>query len=103
MDKETKECCLELVKGYASAQRKNLWDRHGTDYFGREDRPRPMVIMPYWCPSIRVNGKQNGVIGLDGYKGYYTRKEAVAQAQAFIDKCRALLEEDAKNNTEDRA
>ncbi len=93
MKPETREKLLWYLSGYASAQKMMLWNRQGEDGFTKDLGPhnRPME---YWCASVRIKGKQHGVIGPNGYVGQYTRKEAVAEAQGFLNKCRALLAND---------
>jgi len=94
MKPEYKQKILKYLTGYASAQRMMLWNRQGEDGFA-QDREHRGVPGYYWCASIRIDGKQHGVVGPNGYIGQYSRKEAVAEAQAFLDRCRRLLDEEA--------
>jgi hypothetical protein len=94
MTPETRETCIKYLRGYASAKQIMLWDRQGSDDGWEKEKRKNCHPRYYWCPSVRIDGKQHVVVGPNKYLGQYTRKEAVAQAQGFLDQCRALLDED---------
>jgi hypothetical protein len=105
---ETLEICKEYLQGRASAQKMLLWDENGTDMWDRPKDERPLFPREFWTPSVRIKNEHNGVIGPNGKKGHYRRKDAVEQAQLFLDQCRALIDGDLQldppeDNTEDKA
>lgn len=86
---ETIDTCRHYLTGYASAVKQMLWDRNGSDAgWETKGHPRPQY---YWCPSVRIGGKQHGVVGPNGYIGQYSRKDAIAEAEGFLRKCREIL------------
>jgi hypothetical protein len=86
---KTVETCRRYVTGYASAVRKLLWDRDGSSA-GWEEKGhhRPQY---YWTPSVMIGGKQHGVIGPNKLIGQHTRREAIEQAEGFLQQCRDIL------------
>lgn len=85
----------DYVNGKPGAHVESLFNRHGTpgDYTARIFRPP----MDYYCPHVTVDGIKHNVVGPaddggKGYMGFYTRKEAIASAQRFIDKCKEIVE-----------
>lgn len=90
-DEKVIEKAKMYLTGYASAKREMLFDHMGSEG-NWDDKTKWVPPQYYWCPSIMIGGKQHGVIGPDKMIGHNTRKAAVAQAQAFLDQCRAIVE-----------